>query len=133
MKKIIMLIMVAVLMLGVSGQAMAAFNEGDLIRVVYTGTGSGTEYATDLGAFSSTAPLSSGNPFAGQDTFSTTSVGASSFSNMTVAYFIMSSTANSGNGAAYTSGSAASGGYPAYGQFWSGFEGAASTSLQYYS
>jgi hypothetical protein len=125
MKKIMMLLLVAVLMLGVSGQAMAAFQEGDLIRVVYNSSanGTGTEYATDLGQFT-------GGPIINNtDTFSLSSVGATSWSNVNVAYFVMSSTANSGNGAAWISGSATNGGNVNIGQFWAGFNGAASTTL----
>jgi len=126
-----MLMMVALLMLGVSGQAMAAFNEGDLIRVVYSGTGSGTEYATDMGNYSSlTAP---GSVYLNDttDTVSLSQIGAASWSNANVAYFIMSSTLNGGNGAAWTSGPT-TGATAAPGQFWSGFELNASTVLPVY-
>jgi hypothetical protein len=103
-------------MLGVSGQAMAAFNEGDLIRVVYnTGAnGTGTEYATDLGAFSSTTPLTGNNLLTGTDKFSLGSVSAGSWSNVNVAYFIEDFNANptaTGQGSMYTSGQALIGGH----------------------
>ncbi len=128
-----MLMMVALLMLGVSGKAMAAFSEGDLIRVVYSGTGSGTEYATDLGNFSSlTAPGSGAYLNDTTDTVSLSQAGATSWSNANVGYFIMSSTLNSGNGAAWTSGPT-TGATAAPGQFWSGFQLNASTVLPYYN
>ncbi len=112
-----MLMIVAVLMLGVSGHAMAAFNEGDLIRVVYntSANGTGTEYATDLGAFSQTTALTSNNLLTGTDKFSLGSVGAGSWSNVNVAYFIEDYNANptaTGQGAIYTSGQAIVGGHP---------------------
>ena len=121
--------MVALLMLCVSGQAMAAFNEGDLIRVVYSGTGSGTEYATDLGNFSNLTAQDSTYLHNTTDLFSTSSVGASSFSTMNVAYFIYSGTGAAGNGGVWTSGSAATGGYAQGGQFYSGFQTAMVTTL----
>ncbi len=58
MKKIIMLLAVAVLMFGFSGQAMAAFADGDLIQVIYqTGVNNGNEYITDLGSFGALTSL----------------------------------------------------------------------------
>jgi len=58
MKKIMMLMIVAVMMLGVSQQAMAAFADGDLIRVVFSTNGT-NEVATDLGSITSlTSPSS---------------------------------------------------------------------------
>jgi len=47
MKKIMMLLAAAMLLLGLNGQAMAYFSNGDLIQVVYQGT---TEIATDEGS-----------------------------------------------------------------------------------
>lgn len=92
MKKIMMLLIVAVLMLGVSGQAMAAFTQGDLIQVVYQKGGS-MEVATDLGAFSATTLASApqnvaltANPFpvAGSGVFS----GAAA-SDLQIAYYVV--------------------------------------------
>jgi hypothetical protein len=111
MKRILMLMMVALVMFGVSGQAMASFNDGDLLRVVYQGAGAGQEYVTDLGAFSTlTSPITSNNPLTGQDTFSLSSVGAGSWSNVQVAYFIVDLAGNGGTGAVWTSGGV-NGGY----------------------
>jgi len=133
MKKIMMLMMVALLMLGVSGQAMAAFNEGDLIRVVYSGTGAGTEYATDMGNYSSlTAPNSTTYLNDTTDTVSLSAIGAASWSNANVSYFIVSSTLNGGNGAAWTSGPT-TGATAAPGQFWAGIYNGASTVLPSYN
>ncbi len=130
MKKIMMLLIVGLLMLGVSGQAMAAFNEGDLIRVVYTGTGSGTEYLTDLGNFSSLTSYNPGSTSTlSTDPFSLSSVGASNWSNVSIGYFIMSTSANNGNGAAWTSGPAG-GTTVNNGGFWAGMVGNATMVLQ---
>jgi hypothetical protein len=123
MKRILMLMMVALVMFGVSGQAMASFNDGDLVRVVYQGSGTGTEYVTDLGNFSTlTSPIASNNPLTGTDTFSMSSVGASSWASMQVAYYIVSFSANNNNGAAWTSGGV-NGGHTNAGAF-NGFLGA---------
>ena len=51
MKKIMMLLVAMVLLLGVSGQAKAYFDDGHLIRVVYSTNGT-MESATDLGDIS---------------------------------------------------------------------------------
>jgi len=109
---------------------MAAFNEGDLIRVVYTGTGGGTEYATDLGAFSATSALTS-NYALNTDTFSLASIGATSWADVKVAYFVMSSTGAAGNGAAYTSGTATGGNINTY-AFWGSYQPNAGSTMDTY-
>jgi len=117
MKKIMMLLVVAVLMLGVSGQAMAYFTDGDLIRVVYsTINGTGYEYATDLGSFSSLGISSTGGAYTGPTQNLNTSnfgilTGQTNFSNMYVTYFIADAALNSNNGAAWTSSAMTNGGY----------------------
>jgi hypothetical protein len=90
MKKIIILLIAAVMLFGVSGQAMAAFSAGDLIQVVYQSGGT-SEVATDLGAFSSTTPYTgstinfTSNPFpvAGTGAFA-----SATSSNLDIAYYI---------------------------------------------
>ncbi|MBI5237031.1 MAG: hypothetical protein HY887_01220 [Deltaproteobacteria bacterium] len=58
MKRIVMILLAAAVPLfGFSGQAMAYFTDGDLIRVVYQ-KGGANEVATDLGAFAPTAAYS---------------------------------------------------------------------------
>jgi hypothetical protein len=59
MKKFLGIAVALVLVLGVAGQAMAAFTDYHLIRVVYD-TVAGKEYATDLGTISTT-------PYTGTD------------------------------------------------------------------
>jgi hypothetical protein len=131
MKKIMMLLIAVVMLFSVTGQAMAAFNEGDLIRVVYSGTGAGTEYATDLGAFSASAPLASNVAF-NADTFNLSSLGSgATWANTNVAYFILSNTANGTNGAAYASGPAGAGNINPY-AFWGSFSPAAGSTLDTY-
>lgn len=101
MKKIMMLLAVTILLLGLSGQAMANFGEGDLIRAVYQSGGS-YEVDTDLGAFAPTTAYTgptikfTSNPFpiAGSGVFSN-----ASWSNLQVAYFVYG-----GTSAAWTSG-----------------------------
>ncbi|MGC1456606.1 MAG: hypothetical protein WA946_15585 [Nitrospirota bacterium] len=131
MKKIILLFVAMMLMVSFAGQAMAAFDEGDLIRVVYSGTGAGTEYATDLGAFSASAPLTTNVAF-NTDTFSLSKLGSgATLANTNVAYFILSNTANGGNGSAYASGPANAGNINPY-AFWGSFSPAAGSTLDTY-
>lgn len=112
MKKIMMLLIVAVFMLGVAGNAMASFQDGELIRVVYsTNNGQGSEFATDLGAIGSytdpsqiTAPIT-----VTAGAFTPGSVGQTDFSNMYVGYFIYDWTG--ANGHAWTSGPAGVNGF----------------------
>lgn len=129
MKKIMMLFVAMMLVVGFTGQAMAAFEEGDLIRVVYrmSANGTGTEYATDLGAFSATSPLTL-TAIYNTNNFDLAKVGASSMADVNVAYFVMSSTANGGNGAAYASGSTTGGAVNLY-AFWGSYQPAASNTL----
>jgi hypothetical protein len=111
MKKIMMFLMVAVMMLGVSGQAMAFFGNGELIRVAYwvdPATNVGFEYATDLGNFTT---LTNAAALSGSTTISTSNfdlsaakINAPDWSNVAIAYFMMSPTMNGGAGAAWTSG-----------------------------
>ncbi len=128
MKKIMMLLIAVVMLFSVTGQAMAAFNEGDLIRVVYNTSNdpvSGAhyfEYATDLGAFQ---PTSLSGMTANTDAFNTSSVGGASgtatFSQMNVAYFIM-------NSSGYAASTSASGNINTY-AFWGSYQPAASNTL----
>jgi len=117
MKKIIMLLVVAALMLGVSGQAMAYFTDNDLIRVVYsTRNGTGYEYATDLGSISSLGISGTGGAYTGgPQTISTSNFGIlpgqSNFNSMYVTYFIVNATGNGNTGQAWTSGAMTNGGY----------------------
>ncbi len=83
MKKIIMLLAVAVLMFAFSGQAMAAFATGDLIEVLYQTGGVGNEYAVDLGAISRTTDT--GNQVFTNNVSSV--LGLGSLSGYSVAYF----------------------------------------------
>lgn len=85
-----MLLIAVVMMFGVSGQAMAAFQDGDLIQVVYQ-RGGAYEVATDLGVFNSTTPYAGDtltfnmNPFpvAGSGVFATAQQ-----SDVYVAYYV---------------------------------------------
>ncbi len=125
MKKIMMLLMIAVLMLGVSGNAMAYFEQGDLVRVVFsTINGTGTEYATDLGLYNN---LTSVSPFStvnlNTSNFTAASVGQANFTNTRVAYFIFDNTMNGGNGGAWTSGALTNSGV-AYPLSWNNFQNA---------
>src|SRR5208337_4520423 len=94
MKKIMMLLAAAMLLLGLNGQAMAYFSNGDLIQVVYQGT---TEIATDEGAL---ATLLAGG---------TTLNFSSPLANANVAYFDYTSTSGSGYGQVWATGTSATG------------------------
>lgn len=102
MKKIMMLLLAVVLMLGVSGKAMAYFGGDELIRVEYTANnGSGTEYATDLGNY--TSLLSS--VYTGPSILLNTSNAPANLSTGYVAYFMVDyQGTNTVNGQAWTSG-----------------------------
>jgi hypothetical protein len=91
-KKIMMFLAVTMLLLGVSGQAMAFFENGDLFRVVYFngtgGTGTGTEYVTDLGSIASFTSPSSANLSLNTSNFSLSNLGTgANWANSYVAYF----------------------------------------------
>jgi hypothetical protein len=124
MKKIMMLLLVAVFMMGFSGKAMASFTSGDLIRVVYQTNGN-VEEATDLGAFSATAPFTTQMLFTGQDTFSASTFGTTD-SNLDVAYFVY----GGGSTTAWASGPA--GGQAAASRSGSSWNANASAVLSYY-
>jgi len=118
-----MLLIVAVLMMGFSGKAMAAFSNGDLIRVVYQDNGS-NEVATDLGAFSATSPIPStiiynANPF-------TTSMLGTGFADLYVGYFVYNGSATQ----AWTSGPLT--GQTSANRQGSNYQSAAASVLSYY-
>jgi hypothetical protein len=99
MKKIVMLIMAIVLVIGVCSNAMAYFEDQHLFRVVYDRAGT-NEVVTDLGLISSlTAPTTANWAFAGQSTWDASMFSASP--NLYVAYFAQKA-GSTGN--AWTSG-----------------------------
>jgi hypothetical protein len=103
MKKILMLLAVAMFMLGIAGQAMAYFDQTHLIRVVYsTATDAPNEFATDLGFITPTAGYSGSAMVFDTFNFNLGSFGGTTtdWSNVKVAYFTMQ---NSGANA-WTSG-----------------------------
>ncbi|HVO67132.1 MAG TPA: VPLPA-CTERM sorting domain-containing protein [Syntrophales bacterium] len=110
-KKIFVLIAAFMLLFGVTGQAMASFAEGDLIRVLYTQDGIGgkgvKEIVTDLGAgYNFTAATTNNYSFAA-DANVLTDLGVSNWSNVYVAYFTLTSAGQSGNNRSWISGDAA--------------------------
>lgn len=110
-KKIVSILAAALLTLSVSAPAMAYFDNGDLIQVVYNAAGS--EVATDLGTMTGTHFTSNGNSmsFLGGGTISGTSVsGGSTFagvslSNLHVVY--LSYDTNNGSNPIYFSSNSA--------------------------
>jgi len=87
MKKLLMLLAVAVFMLGITGQAMAYFEDSRLIRVVYD-RGGNWEVVTDLGeGWDFTSPTTVNHLF-NTNTFSLSDLQISSWSNVYVAYFM---------------------------------------------
>ena len=132
MKKILGILVAALLVAGFAGQASAGFstfnNDEELIRVVYNTTynnagqpqpGTGTyDVITDLGSLSSllstVSTSGSVNVGGGVNAYNATSftvngstinTGFATSSNLQVAYFAVNDDANGGNGAAWTSGS----------------------------
>lgn len=124
MKKLIVLFAAAMLLLGLSGQAMAYFSAGDLIQVVYQ-TNANNEVLTDLGSLSSMGGLTAA--YSGPTTTLTTSstvlpaLTSSSFSGsgwnqLNIAYFVYGGTGSpqtwvSGPVTGQTSGSRKGSGY----------------------
>jgi len=104
MKKFVILFAAAMLLLGMTGQAMASFAQGDLIQVIYSGV-SGQETATDEGSIASLSTT--------HDTFfaNLASLGAgATLANTSVAYFAWDqSLGTSGFGQVYTSGNLGTG------------------------
>jgi hypothetical protein len=90
-KKLVALLAAALMTVSFAGNAMAAFVQGDLIRVVYDTVGS-REYATDLGSWATlTANATTGNVTVGggADAFTLANTGAASLSNLMVGYFLV--------------------------------------------
>ncbi|HUJ16789.1 MAG TPA: hypothetical protein VL197_02255 [Nitrospirota bacterium] len=124
MKKIMMLVMVVMLMLGVSGQAMAAFSDGDLIRVVYSTAGT-NEVATDLGSIANLTSASSTLVNFNTNNFNFASLGAgANASNSYVVYYSLTLSPNPKN-QAWLSGPA--GGQTTAKSSWTSFSSAAHT------
>jgi hypothetical protein len=87
MKKLTVLFMVALFMLGISAQAMAYFEDGDLIRVVYSSAGT-METATDLGSIASLTTPSGLKVTYNANNFSIASLGSgATAANSYVAYY----------------------------------------------
>ncbi len=102
MKKIIMLLAAMMLVFGVSGQAMAYFADGDLIRVVYSSSGT-VESATDLGSISAWTAPSPTNVVYNTNNFNLSTLGAgANASNSYVSYFSIMAAPNPNK--AWTSG-----------------------------
>jgi hypothetical protein len=97
MKKLAILLAAAVLLFGVSGQAMASFSNGDLIQVVYSTNG--YETATDLGSVTSLLNFT----FDGSAAVAALGAGAT-YANSHVAYFTFDNTQNVPTGVDYISG-----------------------------
>lgn len=98
MKKILLLTVVLVALL--SGQAMAYFENGNLIRVVYDRGGT-YEVVTDLGSGWSPTAEFTGNQLFSTYNFSLSDLGLSSWDNVYVGYFIAQNIPSNG---AWTSG-----------------------------
>lgn len=122
MKKIMMLFVAMMLVVGFSGQAMAAFENAHLVRVVYTGGATGMETATDLGDISTiTATTTANYLFSGQGKFDLAAIGGNA-TNSFVTYFAV---VPSGATRAWLSGS--DGGQRVAKSGFSGFAGAQGT------
>lgn len=90
MRKLIVVLAACLTFLAVGGQAMAYFEDGHLIRVVYQ-IGGPYEVATDLGAFAPATASFTADPFpvVGSGAFST-----ASWADLQVAYYVKDTTAN---------------------------------------
>lgn len=74
-----------------TGNVMASFATGHLIRVVYDTVGT-KEYATDLGPMASFATASNMQIGGGADAVTTTILGAASWNSLVVGYFLVDAT-----------------------------------------
>lgn len=93
-KKLTIVLAVAMLLVSIAGQAMAYFEEGNLIRVVYDRNavtqGKGTyEVVTDLGAGYNVTSATSQKVVLDSNNFSLSQLGLSDWSNVYVAYFTL--------------------------------------------
>jgi hypothetical protein len=128
MKKIIMFLMVAVLMLGISGQAMAAFQDGDLVRVVFSDQGV-YETATDLGAITNLTANTGANVVYSTDKFSLAALGGNATAaNSYVVYYSVAASPNR----AWVSGSTSLTTMTGVGSAYSGFAGGAHSAAGLY-
>jgi hypothetical protein len=104
MKKTLFTILtIAMLLVGVAGQAMAYFDEEHLIRVVYNLEGQ-YEVITDLGAGYNYTTASTQNTVLNTNNFSLSQLGISEWSNVYVAYFALTTAGLSGNNWIWLSG-----------------------------
>jgi hypothetical protein len=107
MKRHISVLLAALLVLTIAGQAAAYFEKGHLIRVVYDKAGSGVEVATDLGDISSwtTSGIAASTPLSllvGKDAeFTLAQFAGKSWADLNVEYYAYTTTANK----SWTSGS----------------------------
>ena len=86
MKKLLSLItLAAVMMVGLAGNAMAYFEAGSLIRVVYQTTGD-VEVVTDLGSGADLVGSSNALVGTGADAFSLSQFGGAAYGDLKVAY-----------------------------------------------
>ena len=91
-KKLVALLAAALMTISFAGTAMAAFTDGELIRVVYDSVGS-KEYATDLGTWASVTGAANGTVVGGGvDAITLANTGAASLSDLYVGYFLMDKT-----------------------------------------
>jgi len=93
-QKIVVLLATAAMTVSLACNAMAAFVQGDLIRVVYDTVGT-KEYATDLGSWSTlTADAITGNVTVGGggDAILLSTLGAGSWNNLVVGYYLTDAT-----------------------------------------
>lgn len=86
-KKMITLLAAAMLTMSAASSAMAAFAQGDLIRVIYDTKGT-TEIATDLGSISTLTTLGANSVVGGGiDATTLAQFGGSAYSDLRVGYF----------------------------------------------
>jgi hypothetical protein len=85
-KKILMILAMAMFMFGVAGQAMAYFDDGHLVRVVYD-RGGDYEVVTDLGAGWNKESAYTGNHLFNTNNFSLSQLDIPSWDTVYVAYF----------------------------------------------
>jgi hypothetical protein len=92
-KKLVALLAAALLTVSFAGTALAAFQTGDLIRVVYDTVGS-KEYATDLGSWATLSAAAANTTVGGGgDAVTLANTGAAGWANLVVGYYMVDNVA----------------------------------------
>lgn len=112
-RSFLIILVVTAFLMGLAGQAMAYFEMGNLIRVVYTKSESGgqgnLEVVTDLGSGLNPTTATAASRVLSTNNFSLSQLGVTDWSNVYVAYFTMTTTSPYSSDSGWISGNRSSG------------------------